>query len=450
LVIKIPQIGGLPGGALPFSFVSMRKLILLLLIVTAGLSGCKKNQVQPELLPAKGSISGVIQPAGAATGISASVVHNGLITTYQATIDAAGVFKFTGLEADVYVVNFLTTSSFAASSSSVTVLAGQNTDMGNITFSPAQGSITGTVSPVGVATGLYISYTVSGSTIKSLLSSAINAACAIQANLQPGTYTISFGDVPGYVTPPGQTITVSAGKATDLGTVTFLKAKPASISGSVTPAGAATSITISRLAFVFAAAIPAQTYTVTTDGSGHFSAAGLDAAYYYDITVNPVSAGGLVAPNKIRIFLPGGQDVDLGSLELTATAPPVQLAYSDNGTPVSIPLVTSSAAAGQLSITQPVSMNGAYFGLVINQMNGTGDYPCNGTMGSRIILRTAYSGDPIDWQSNAVGGDGLIRITAFDPVHQTVSGTFTATLAYGANVKKITNGAFVNVHYSKP
>ncbi|MXV16640.1 carboxypeptidase-like regulatory domain-containing protein [Hufsiella ginkgonis] len=431
----------------------MKKLLLILLILSVGLSSCKKSRDKIQPLAAKGSISGVVRPSVSVTGVTASATINGQPVTYNTTIEASGAFKFPEVTEGVYMINFLPTPGYAVSSRSVTVTAGQNTDMGNINFSLAAGGISGTFSPAGLATSMIITYT-SGSTYTSTFWNSVNSSGVIKAEyLQVGTYIVSFSDVPGYVTPTSQTITVTNGQTTDLGTIIFQKASAASISGTVTPASAAASITVSRMRFLFNGALPAQTYTATPDGSGHFTVAGLDAAYYYDIAVTPVAGNGLNAPNKIRIFLPSGQDVDLGSLEQTTIPPPYPLSYNQDGALINTTLITGSYAAGKLTLTQAatISGNSNNITLVLNKVTGAGDYPCNGTTGSRITLQTTYSSsDPLDWESNAPGGDGLIKITAFDQIHQTVSGTFTANLARGAIVKKITNGTFVNLHYSKP
>ena len=427
------------------------KLLLFAMILAASFSACKKDQKNQGIEPAKGSISGVINPAGAVTGITASVPINGQPVTYHATADASGNYKFDGLAAGAYTIAFLPAANYVGSSRQITVTAGQHTDMGNITFSIGQGSISGTLSPAGLLTGLFMTYTSGGYTMKSLLANSLNSSGVMKADhLAAGTYTVSFEDVMGYITPAAQTIRVNAGQKTSRSTVTFEKAKPGSISGTVSPAGAAASITIAHLVPFVSGLIPDQTFSATPDGSGHFSLTRLDANYYYDITVNPVAGGTLKAPNKILVFLPTGQAIDLGVLALTAMLPPSPLSYAVNAAPFDIPLVFASKQGGSLTIVQPVATVGNILTLVIGNVTGVGDYTCNSSTGSAITLQTNSTSDiPPQWQSNAAGGDGLLKVTALDPVHQTISGTFTATVVFGANTKKFTNGAFVNVHFSK-
>lgn len=430
----------------------MKKLLLFVLIITAGLSGCKKDQPTTSPDPLKGSICGVISPADAVTGISASATINGQLVTYNIAADASGTYKFDGLTAGVYTITFLPAANYVGSSQQVTVATGQNTDVGKLTFSTGQGSISGTLSPAGLLTGLFITYTSGGYTIKSMLSNSLSSSGAIHMDpLSAGTYTVSFSDVMGYITPAAQTIQVKAGQTTSLGTVTFQKAKPGSISGTVFPANTAADITIARLVPFVSGLIPDQTFSAMPGGNGHFSQTSLEANYYYDITVNPVAGSTLKAPNKIRVFLPTGQAIDLGTLTLTAMPPPSPLSYAVNAAQFDIPLAFATNKGGSLTLVQPVTTGGNILTLVIGNVTGVGDYACNSSTGSAITLQTnSTSNMPPQWQSNAAGGDGLIKVTAFDPIHQTITGTFTATVIFGTNTQKITNGTFTNVYYSKP
>lgn len=429
----------------------MKKLLTLLLITCAVWSGCKKSPVQTDPEPARASIYGTFRPVDALTGITASATINGQPVTLQAKTYAYGGFNLEGLVAGTYMISFLTSAAYVPFSTTVTLSPGQALNLGDVLVSPAQGAISGTVSPAGLPTSLTVGYHVGGAISSTSSSNSISSSGAFYAgHLTVGTYTISFSDVPGYVTPPGQTISVVNGQTTDLGNVTFQKAQPASISGTVTPAGAAASVTVSRLAFLYTAAIPAQTFTATPDANGHFSVTGLDAAYTYDITVNPAPGSTLNAPNKIRLFLPSGQATDLGNLELTATPASAPISYDQGSTSVIVPTVTASYANGKLTISQFPALSGSNISLVINNLNGTGDYACSTASGSRITLITRRNPDPINWESNGSGGDGLIRVTAFDPVHQTLSGTFSATLVNNPGTIRLTNGAFNHIHYSKP
>ncbi|TSJ36493.1 hypothetical protein FO440_21925 [Mucilaginibacter corticis] len=428
----------------------MKKLLHFACLLLLTFAGCKKDSQTQTPEPAKGSISGMLQVPGSMSSITASATINGQPVNYTTKADASGSFKFSGLPAGVYSIDFVPGGALIASSVTATIYAGQNIDLGTIYTYVGSGKITGTFSPAGLTTGIFISYTTSDGTVRSMLSNALTTSGTIQANLPPGTYTITFSDVWGYITPPAQTIKVSNGQTTDLGAIVFEKAKTGSISGTVIPANASSSITIARLGAILTALGPVQTFTINADAAGHFRLGDLDGAYYYDISVNPAAGSSLNAPVKIRIFLPSGQDMDLGNLELTSSPALPQLSYFRDNQTVSIPLVTADLVSRQLTIAQPRDIHGAYFGLTLNNVTAPGDYICNGTTGSSITLATdSHSDYPLNWESNSAGGSGLIKVTAFDPVHQTISGTFTATLAFGGNITNITSGAFVNVHYSK-
>jgi hypothetical protein len=46
------------------------------------------------------------------------------------------------------------------------------------------------------------------------LNGVLQGTAPVTVNLNPGTYTVSFGDVEGYVTPPPQTVNIVAGQTT--------------------------------------------------------------------------------------------------------------------------------------------------------------------------------------------------------------------------------------------
>jgi hypothetical protein len=48
------------------------------------------------------------------------------------------------------------------------------------------------------------------------LNGVLQGTAPVTVNLNPGTYTVSFGDVVGYITPPPQTANIIAGQTTTI------------------------------------------------------------------------------------------------------------------------------------------------------------------------------------------------------------------------------------------
>lgn len=112
-------------------------------------------------------------------------------------------------------------------------------------------------------------------------------------NLAPGTYTVTFSAMPGYMAPPRQTVTVTAGNITDLGTVSLAKivntgAIGASINGSNWSAPVPYGISDSTGVFVITAIkpsnVPGNTESIILaipglNGTGTYTSPGAVATY---------------------------------------------------------------------------------------------------------------------------------------------------------------------------
>lgn len=192
---------------------------LILILFASCLAGCVKDKAN---LLLSGSISGRTIPARAAKSISAvSVPGNTLSPAYP---DSSGHFRIADLKPGTYKIGFAADSGFVAPDTVLlTVMEGQDLDMGTITLKTrtygSLGSIRGKVSPAGVFASItvttgppgYPGYATRTDTAGNFRIDAI----------VPGTYTVSLSAVPGYTAPKAMLVTVTAGQITDLGTLVF-------------------------------------------------------------------------------------------------------------------------------------------------------------------------------------------------------------------------------------
>lgn len=436
----------------------MKKLAFLLLCLL-NLYGCQKNSnIVPDASVKKdtlsqpgnsapstgntGSFSGTLSPAGAATSISVMAFVNNQSVSLQTTPDANGKFKFEELAAGSYTLYFTPALGYTApSSKTVTVTNGQNTDAGIISFAApvASGTITGTVSQPKVITGIVA---ISAANIYTRYYTLADAATGkfTFPNLPVGTYFIQYVASPfaDYFVPTTTGVIVLEKQNTDVGTITVSRSVPGSISGKVTPAGAAASV-------IAVSESTGAKYTASPDASGLFRISNLPYDKYF-VTASPASGTSLYAPYRKPISVSNGQDVVMADIGFTATAPAYPVSFQLDGVnyQTASGLIDSYYYDAKLGINSDL---GDYRIIItLANVNGIGDYACNKTSGSVITLsrKTTQTviGQIYSWSSSGAGS-GTVRVNHIDPVAKMISGTFSATLMAGANsTKTITNGTF--------
>lgn len=312
----------------------------------------------------------------------------------------------------------------------------------------AKGSITGVISPVtGTEAAIVAVATINGQAF------SYNAVIDNNGNfkigdLPAGNYTLTFTSGAGYTAPAGTTVTVIAGQNTDAGAIVF-DAKPGSISGSITPAGAGSEVWAQDAGSV-------HTYiTKAIDPvTGNFKISDIPAGTY---TVYYLAAGRYTAPAGKTVVVTAGQNSDAGSVTYIPYGFASNYSFKVNGTPLSFRMARASYVSPNFSLTGGASegvqdrIGYSTYRLVISLDNvtGPGTYICNSATISALTYSWYAFGYPESfgtWTSQKTGGSAMVIVTAIDPAAGTISGTFTATLIAGSgNVSTnqvITDGTF--------
>lgn len=448
----------------------MKKFLLILFLLNAFLFSCKKEKDSNTTTPTgsgtgttattsngtnttTGSISGSCSPAGAATGITATVVVNGQMVTYNATPDNNGGFEFKDLPQGSYVISFAPASGYTITNRSVGVMAGKNVDMGSVSITLTPGSLSGTISPAGAASQIRIT---DDNTHVAFYITPDSKTGIFKSNilLSVGTYTLSATPALGYIAPTSKSITVTTGQNTDAGTIIFTQMPRGIISGTLSPASSVSNVLATLNGSVW------LQYKATADANGHFQILDVIPGTY-SIAVLPVAVNGFYAPNSKIITVSGAQDTKLGQINLTSTPPPYPASATIDGTALNATHLLQTAYTSS-KITMSASLGGFTLNMVLNGVTGPGDYSCNSTSNSTMTLTkvTVSTKLQVDWlttvssqawRSDLSTSGMTVKVTSIDPVTQTITGTFSGTLNPAGNtsgVKTITNGNFV-IPYTK-
>jgi len=240
------------------------------------------------------SLTGTVTDAGSSKPIAGATVTAG---TASATTNSSGVYSISGLAPGTYTATASATG-YTSQSASVTVTAGSTTTQ-NFALTSTTGTITGTVTDAATAAPI------SGATVTAGTASATTNSSGVYSisGLAPGTYTAT-ATATGY-TSQSASVTVTAGSTT---TQNFaLSPNPGTISGTVTDAGSAAPIAGATVSYSGGG--------TTTDGSGHYTLAGVAEGSYtltasasgYQSQSHPVTVGpGATATQNFALTQPYG------------------------------------------------------------------------------------------------------------------------------------------------
>ena len=257
-------------------------------------------------------------------------------------------------------------------------------------------SISGTVTPSSLGSGTVLTLSGSGTQV-----TADSSGSYTFSNLANGTYTITPSKTGTSFNPASQTVTVNGLNVTG----TNFTVQTYSISGTVSPAGSGTVLTLSGT----------STGTATADVSGNYSFTGLLNGSY---TVTPSKTGYTFSPANQPVTI---SSANVTSVNFTATPPPT---YSISGTvsPASLGSGTVLTLSGAASATATADSSGNY--TFANLLNGT------------YTLSPSKSGLIFSPSSQMVTINGSsISGTNFSVQTWSISGTITpSTAASGATV----------------
>ncbi|WP_345955496.1 carboxypeptidase-like regulatory domain-containing protein [Mucilaginibacter sp. PAMB04168] len=425
----------------------MKSLLPLLLVFIACFYSCKKKDSPTATAgtsgvtspatgnaPATGSVIGVISPAGAATEVS---VSDGSKFYRKVQPDASGVFRFADLPAGTYTLLPFASAGYALlGSQTLTVTAGQITDVGTLTFSAAVGSITGFIAPVGAV----VKITATNTTSKFSYDVTPDATTgAYKFNgVVPGPYIIHFTAAAPSIAPADLDRTVPGNQDTYLNKVILETPNVTGImSGTIVPAGTAkVNLTNEQTRDLV--------YIDPDISTGKFVSPALLPGTY-TVGFNIIDRNRR-SPNKLTVSIAPGQKSDLGEIKIPLYLHTLNCLV--NGVRFSGVTVVScnyNAPTLTMGASNSGGFDNAMTSLRINLDNitGVGSYTIQNTPTSNITYSTGTLGYK-HWGSNN-GGSGTVTVTSIDPVLKIISGTFTATLLPIGNLTGnvvITDGVF--------
>ena len=322
----------------------------------------------------------------------------------------------------------------------------------------ANGSISGSVSPAkGAALRVTATTTVNGQVVFYNADAATDENGNYKfSNLPAGTYTLIFSPDPEYAGPSDKTIKVTAGNNTDAGVAAFISINTATISGVVTPAGTAVSVSATLMDPYISRTLTAIPDAVT----GKFTITNVPAGSY---TIYIKAAANYVSAIGKQVNITTGQQADAGSFTIITKAAAFPLNYNFGGKDISVPSasIVTSYSNNNLTIASvrseggmPTQLGNKSYTLIIKLRDITepGTYECS-ELSSSVVTYTneSYGYSAATYTSQKVGAHATVVITAIDPVAHTVTGTVTGTLASTSSLstvtEELTNGAFTVRYY---
>ncbi len=249
-----------------------------------------------------GTLAGAVTDAGNGAPIAgATVAYSGTGPTGPVsgtvTSDSTGHYSAAGIAVSSYSVS--AQAGGYQSQTATAVVGGGSTATQNFALTASTSSLTGTVTDAGS------SKPIAGATVTAGTASATTNSSGVYSisGLAPGTYTAT-ATATGY-TSQSASVTVTAGSTT---TQNFaLSPNPGTISGTVTDAGSAAPIAGATVSYSGGG--------TTTDGSGHYTLAGVAEGSYtltasasgYQSQSHPVTVGpGATATQNFALTQPYG------------------------------------------------------------------------------------------------------------------------------------------------
>ena len=284
------------------------------------------------------SITGNVGPASLASGTTLTLSGQ---STATATADSSGNYTFSGLSNGTYTVTPSKSGlTFTPPSQTVTI----NNNNATLNFSVQTWSISGTVTGANGAT--------------LALTGAANAVTTADASgnftfsgLVNGAYTVTPSGSGSTFNPVNQSVTVSGANITAVN-FTATPVPTYSISGTVSPSGNGTVLTLSGT----------STGTATADGSGNYTFAGLQNGSY---TVTPSKSGFTFTPASQSVTISGANMTSVNFTTAVATTFSISGTVNPNLAGSGTLLTLSGGASG--TVTADTSGNYSFGGL----LNGT-------------------------------------------------------------------------------
>ena len=220
---------------------------------------------------------------------------------------------------------------------------------------------------------------------------------------------------------------------------------PGAISGTISPAGAAKNIRITK---------DGLTTEKVPDANNNFTFDNLTAgSYTFNITPN----AGFQAPQEQTVSVTAGNTTNLGTITLQRMNIPGitgTMSATVNSTPWYALAPYASFNNTTLTIAGPTASTtgGELLGITINNFNGLGTY--NGPFNAiGAFSLTNGASNPPTWDTTT--GSMSITISKYDQVNKKLSGTFSFTakpsiLIQGntaTGTKTITNGTFTDISF---
>jgi|GEM_PF-2330829 len=279
-------------------------------------------------------------------------------------------------------------------------------------------------------------------------------------NMEDGEYVLSLSTTPGFLTPTELRFSVPRAQDLNLANIDVKAVRPlgtSSISGRISPADAAYSVTLtgtkSAITVIVnpstgnfkAMLLPEDTYTPSFQTGGKYIAPAISAITTQAGRISELGTHNFAANVQLSAVSVSAGTTTSFTTHLNPTANMGSITASLNGAALSISCLRSSGALGTAeggTVTR--------LGIRINDFKGTGTYTCDQSTQSKITYyyyNTRLSIAPAtDCSSDLEDASATITVTAYDPVKKTIRGTFKGTLkgkrsgvTYG---QEISNGSF--------
>ena len=317
-----------------------------------------------------------------------------------------------------------------------------------------QREVSGTIDPKGAATAASISTAVNGQTV-SYETIPDKDGYFKFTELATGMYTLHLTPASGYTEPTDIQVTIGPdSNKVSLGIIKITKPlEYGSISGTVSPAEAATRVVIS---YTDGTNTPSMLSVSPDSHTGNFNFTDVPSGSY---TMRFTMAKGFISPDDQTVQVIAGGNTRVGNISFTENQLISFLTFKISGagktwnryavnTTNSVSLAATYDSS-ELSIIgshktgSMHTMGGTDERLTIKLKNvtGPGTYLCNSTETSEIIYNSfSINGKPgFSVRSNLDDGSATVVITAIDPVKKIISGTFSATLK-----RETYNGGFIS------
>ena len=435
----------------------MKKNLYILILIISWSFGCgKKDNISsknPEVTtpandtsePSTGNLFGVINPAGAAIDIIASILVNGQLATTTVKPDANGHFFFKDLPKGLGGLTYTPASGYSKDGIVISVTGGKDNNVGTITILQLPGSITGTINPAGAAVQVTLKSQVDPAKILTISADPKTGNFALK-EVPVGNYILSCTGSSGYKNSADQIISISSEKETNAGVIQMATIVPGNIVGTISPVGSVASIKATYLGG------QSLSYNAVPDSKGNFFIPNIIPGNY-TVTFMLNSGSILFAPFGKVVRVMEAKETNMGTIVMTTTQPPYMFSAMVNGAPFK-----TNSAYGTFSTEQNLmTINAGAYTLSIAKFTSPGEYVCNSTSASGISYTVVYPTHPgladgfitvLSSTTKSINGSGVIKITAIDQLEKTVSGTFECTLVGSAGPKVITDGVMIEVPFN--